>query len=81
MAIRMEMIETLNIDKFQEAIQQIGEGACTKFDCDRQALCAEEQVECKAFRYWVNNDSYTTMRKGKKTSIKIDIQRLLKEIE
>ena len=81
MAIRMEMIETLNVDKFQEAIQQIGEGPCTKFNCDRQALCAEEQVECKAFRYWVSNDSYTTMRKGKKTSIKIDIQRLLKEIE
>ena len=54
---------------------------CVKFDCDDQSECATEKVECKAFRYWVNNDSYWTMRKGKKTSIDIDMKRLLKEIE
>ena len=59
----------------------IGKGPCVKFDCDRQSICAEEKVECKAFRYWVNNDSYWTKRKGKKTSIKVDMQRLLKDIE
>ena len=59
----------------------IGKGPCVKFDCDRQSVCAEEKVECKAFRYWVNNDSYWTKRKGKKTSIKVDMQRLLKDIE
>ena len=77
----MEIIQTMNVDKFTEAMYQIGEGPCLKFNCERQQECAEEKVECKAFRFWVNNDSYTTMRKGKKTSIKIDIQRLLKEIE
>ena len=77
----MEMIDTMNIDKFQDAIQQVGKGPCIKFDCDRQSTCAVEKVECKAFRFWVNNDSYTTMRKGKETSIDIDLGRLLKEIE
>lgn len=77
----MQRIDTLNIDKFQDAIQQVGKGPCVKFDCDRQSECSTEKVECKAFRYWVNNDSYWTTRKGKKTSIDIDMKRLLKEIE
>ena len=74
-------IDTINIDKFQDAIQQVGKGPCLKFDCDRQTECASEKVEFKAFRYWVNNDSYWTTRKGKKTSIDIDMGRLLKDIE
>ena len=77
----MELIQSINLNKFQAAIQQVGKGPCVKFDCERQKECADEKVECKAFRYWVNNDSYTTMRKGKKTSIDIDMGRLLKEIE
>lgn len=77
----MQKIDTLNLDKFQDAIHQVGKGPCVKFDCDRQSECAIEKVECKAFRYWVNNDSYWTKRKGKKTSIDIDMKRLLKEIE
>ena len=84
MAIKMEevrYIESVNLNKFQEAAVSVGKGPCVKFDCPRQALCAEEEVECKAFRFWVNNDSYTTMRKGKKTSIAIDMERLLKDIE
>ena len=70
-----------NVEKFNDAMVVIGKGPCVKFDCDRQSICAEEKVECKAFRYWVNNDSYWTKRKGKKTSIKVDMQRLLKDIE
>ena len=84
MAIKMEevrYIESVNLNKFQEAVVSVGKGPCVKFDCPRPALCAEEEVECKAFRFWVNNDSYTTMRKGKKTSIAIDMERLLKDIE
>ena len=77
----MQKIDTLNLDKFQDAIHQVGKGPCVKFDCDRQSECDIEKVECKAFRYWVNNDSYWTKRKGKKTSIDIDMKRLLKEIE
>ena len=77
----MEMIDSINVEKFNDAMVVIGKGPCVKFDCDRQSICAEEKVECKAFRYWVNNDSYWTKRKGKKTSIKVDMQRLLKDIE
>ena len=60
----MQRIDTLNIDKFQDAIAFIGKAIIVKFDCDRQSECADEQVECN-FRYW-NNDSYDTMRKGKR---------------
>tara|TARA_X000000950_G_scaffold185898_1_gene225097 strand:+ start:613 stop:846 length:234 start_codon:yes stop_codon:yes gene_type:complete len=77
----MDRINTMNIDKFVEAFTFIGKGPCQEFNCPRQQECAEEKVECKAFRYWVNNDSYDTMRKGKKTSIAIDMERLLKPIE
>lgn len=77
----MEVIQTMNVDKFQEAMYQIGEGPCVKFNCERQQECAEEKVECKAFRYWVNNDSYTTKRKGKTVSIDVDLERLLKPME
>ena len=77
----MEVIQTMNVDKFQVAMYQIGEGPCVKFNCERQQECAEEKVECKAFRYWVNNDSYTTKRKGKTVSIDIDLERLLKPME
>ena len=77
----MERIDSINIEKFNDAMVVIGKGPCVKFDCDRQSVCAVEKVECKAFRYWVNNDSYSTIRKGKKTSIEVDMQRLLKDIE
>ena len=77
----MEMIDSINVEKFNDAMVVIGKGPCVKFDCDRQSVCAVEKVECKAFRYWVNNDSYWTKRKGQKTSISVDLGRLLKEIE
>ena len=53
----MEMIDSINIEKFNDAMVVIGKGPCVKFDCDRQSVCAVEKVECKAFRFWVNNDS------------------------
>ena len=70
-----------NTNKLADAMIQVGEGPCVKFNCERQEECALEKVECKAFRYWVNNDSYFTMRKKKKTSIDVDLGRLLKPIE
>ena len=33
----------------------------TKFDCPRQSQCAEEKVECKAFRFWVNNGEFDNL--------------------
>ena len=77
----MEMMDSINVEKFNDAMVVIGKGPCVKFNCDRQSVCAEEKVECKAFRYWVNNDSYWTKSKGKKSSIKVDMHRLLKDIE
>jgi|DEB0MinimDraft_4_1074332.scaffolds.fasta_scaffold00414_8 hypothetical protein len=68
-------------NKFAEAMANIGPGPCVKFNCERQQECASEKVECKAFRYWVNNDSYWTKRKGVKTSISVDLGRLIKEME
>ena len=32
----MNRIQTINVDKFQDALYNIGEGPCVKFDCDRQ---------------------------------------------
>ena len=83
MAIKMEVIESANIDKFQEAIVSVGRGPCVKFDCPRQALCAEEEVECKAFRFWVNNGEMETYSKKVKgmVSIEKDLERILRICE
>ena len=43
----MDRIQTINVDKFQDALYNIGEGPCVKFDCDRQQECGDEKVECK----------------------------------
>ena len=40
---------------FADAVMDVGPAPCQKFDCPRQSQCAEEKVECKAFRFWVNN--------------------------
>ena len=90
-------METLKVDmdyhwggpneysKFAEAIADIGPSPCMQFNCSRKEACAEEKVECKAFRYWVNNGSLTTMRmvNGKKTEVSIedDCQRILRIVE
>ena len=42
----MDRIQTINVDKFQDALYNIGEGPCVKFDCDRQQECGDEKVEC-----------------------------------
>ena len=41
----MEMIDSINIEKFNDAMVVIGKGPCVKFDCDRQSVCAVEKVE------------------------------------
>ena len=79
----MEVIQTMNVDKFQEAMYQIGEGPCVKFNCERQQECAEEKVECKAFRFWVNNGEMETYSKKVKGMISIekDLERILRICE
>ena len=74
-----------NYSKFADAVMDVGPSPCKEFNCPRQEKCKLEKVECKAFRFWVNNGALTTMRKvnGKKTevSIKDDCQRILRIIE
>jgi len=70
-------------NKFADAVQDVGPSPCKKFDCPRQSLCATEGVECKAFRFWVNNGSLETysLKEDKKISIEKDIQRILRNCE
>ena len=68
---------------FADAVMDVGPAPCTKFDCPRQQQCAEESVECKAFRYWVNEGVFTNYRKKLKREISIEheMQKLLKPIK
>lgn len=74
-----------NYNKFAEAFADVGPSPCMKFNCPRKEACAKEKVECKAFRYWVNNGSLTTMRlvNGRKTEVSIeeDCTRILRICE
>lgn len=38
-------------------------------------------MDCKAFRYWENNDSYKCSRKGKLTCISNDMTKYMRPIE
>ena len=63
---------------FADAVMDVGPAPCTKFDCPRQKECAEEAVECKAFRFWTNNGGFETFRKGKgMVSIEDQVGKLL----
>ncbi len=68
---------------FADAVMDVGPSPCQKFDCPRQSQCAEEKVECKAFRYWVNNGEFTTYRKKLKKDISIayEMEKLLQPIK
>ena len=68
---------------FADAVMDVGPSPCTKFDCPRQSQCAEEKVECKAFRFWVNNGEMETYSKKVKgmVSIEKDLERILRICE
>ena len=68
---------------FADAVMDVGPSPCQKFDRPRQSACAEEKVECKAFRYWVNNGEFTTYRKKLKKDISIrhEMEKLLQPIK
>ena len=74
---------TTDYTSFADAIQNVGPGPCTVFDCPRQQQCKEEKVECKAFRYWVNNGSFETQSKkdGGMISIEKGVGKLLQPIK
>ena len=76
-------MNTSPLTKLAEAMIDVGPSPCTKFDCPRQSACAEERVECKAFRFWRNNGEYTTFRKKLNINVSIeeDCEKLLRIIE
>lgn len=69
--------------KFADAVMDVGPSPCVKFDCPRIKQCAEEKVECKAFRFWVNNGEMETYSKKVKGMISIekDLERILRICE
>lgn len=72
-----------SLSKLADAIMDVGPSPCMKFECERKDLCSEEGVECKAFRFWVNNGAMETWSKkeGKMVSIEKDVTRILRIIE
>jgi hypothetical protein len=76
-------MNTSPMSKLADAIMEVGPSPCMKFECERKDLCATEGVECKAFRFWVNNGAMETWSKkeGKMVSIEKDVTRILRIIE
>jgi hypothetical protein len=86
------MIPTLQIDEnhftntdeayrpLLDAFQDVGPSPCTNFDCPRQESCSSEKVDCKAFRFWVNNGKLETKTKDGVVSIERDMQKILKKL-
>ena len=77
-------ISTVNdYSKFADAVMDVGPSPCVKFNCPRFKQCAEEKVECKAFRFWVNNGEMETYSKKVKgmVSIEKDLERILRICE
>ena len=61
-----ERIATHDLSKFAEAINDVGPAPCTFHNCERIKQCANEEVECFAFRAWVNNgEKYLTQKNAK----------------
>lgn len=84
-------------DKFADALIAVGPSPCETYKCVNYTLCAERETDCKAFRYWVNNGSFTKSKKTfgemvfdgslfecvftTKTTIEPDIGRLVRKIK
>lgn len=68
----------MNYLKFASALTDVGPAPCTKYDCDKIAKCASEVTDCKAFRYWVNNGTFSKpskkTRRAEMNSIPITVE-------
>ncbi len=69
--LRVDPLYYINVDEqkpnaFAQAIQDVGEPPCIKQKCSRVSQCAEDGVECFAFRIWVNSGSDKVWSKPKK---------------
>ena len=71
------------LSKLADAVMDVGPSPCTKFNCPNVEKCKTESVECKAFRFWVNNGALETYSKkeGGMVSIEKDVGRILRIIE
>lgn len=52
--------------KFADAVMDVGDPPCVANNCPRVSKCAEEAVECFAFRIWVNNGGDLNAKQQKK---------------
>ena len=52
--------------KFKDAVMDVGPSPCVRYDCSRFQKCADEKVECFAFRIWVNNGGKLNLKQQKK---------------
>jgi hypothetical protein len=68
-------------DMLIHLIKTTDQSPCTKFKCPMQNVCAKTKMDCKAFRYWVMNDSYKCSRKGKPTCISNGMTKYMRPIE
>ena len=69
--LRVDAIYYVNIDgmnhsAFADAVMDVGDPPCVANNCDRVSKCAEEGVECFAFRIWVNNGGDLNEKQVKK---------------
>ena len=74
--LRVDPIYYVNIDgmnhsAFADAVMDVGDPPCVANDCDRVSKCAEEGVECFAFRIWVNNGGDLNEKQVKKMATAI----------
>ena len=59
-------IDGMNHNAFADAVMDVGDPPCVANNCDRVSKCAEEGVECFAFRIWVNNGGDLNEKQVKK---------------
>lgn len=71
------------MNKFLEALEAVGPSPCEKYECTRMDLCAQERVDCKAFRFWVNNGTFEKYSKKANGMIDLskDVGRLIYALE
>ena len=65
-----DLLSGLNYSKFADAVMDVGPSPCEFHKCPRFQKCADEGVECFAFRIWVNNGEKYLTEKSEKGEIK-----------
>ncbi len=65
-----ERIPTADYSKFADAVMDVGPSPCVFHKCEKYEHCKEKEVECFAFRTWVNNGEKYLTEKSAKGEIK-----------